>query len=259
MSSSKRNKRKSKHDVESIETPEIQEKKMSMTKPTSFKRLAEKFFNKACKEFAVDVLGKILVRRLENGKELRGRIIETEAYLGGEDKASNTYNNRRTPTNEPMYMSAGTSFVYMTYGMYHCFNISSLEPGAAVLIRAVEPIQNFEIMEELRTAKSKRKNKSEIPKQLYKIHELCNGPSKLCMSMNIEKKNLNKENMINSDQLWLEEDEDYKNDHKVVVTSRIGIASAGSEWANKPLRYYIFGNSSVSKRDKNAENVLENI
>lgn len=69
--------------------------------------------------------GKILVRRLENGTLLKGRIVETESYLGGEDKASQTYMNKITPRNSPMYMPPGTIYVYLTYGMYHCFNISS--------------------------------------------------------------------------------------------------------------------------------------
>lgn len=71
------------------------------------------------------ILGKILVRKLEDGAILKGRIVETESYLGGNDKGSNTYEMRVTPHNLPMYMQAGTLFVYMTYGMYHCMNITS--------------------------------------------------------------------------------------------------------------------------------------
>ena len=52
-------------------------------------------------------------------------IVETECYLGGEDVASHSYNGKRTPRNEPMYMKPGTSYVYSIYGMYFCFNISS--------------------------------------------------------------------------------------------------------------------------------------
>ena len=66
-----------------------------------------------------------MVRRLENGTILKGRIVETEAYLGEIDKASQTYQGKVTPRNLPMYMDPGTIYVYLTYGMYHCFNISS--------------------------------------------------------------------------------------------------------------------------------------
>lgn len=69
--------------------------------------------------------GKVLVRKLENGTILKGRIVETESYLGVEDKASHTYKGKVTPRNIPMYMPPGTIYVYFTYGMYHCFNISS--------------------------------------------------------------------------------------------------------------------------------------
>jgi len=82
-------------------------------------------FDVPCLELATNLLGQTLVRRLDDGAELRCRIVETECYLGVEDKACHTYGGRRTNKNEPMYMKAGTSYVYFTYGMYHCFNISS--------------------------------------------------------------------------------------------------------------------------------------
>lgn len=88
-------------------------------------RLPLSFFNSPCEELAQNLLGKVLVRYLENGTILKGRIVETEGYLGVIDKASHTYQNKITPRNIPMYMLPGTIYVYMTYGMYHCFNISS--------------------------------------------------------------------------------------------------------------------------------------
>lgn len=87
--------------------------------------------------------------------------------------------------------------------------------------------------------------------------ELCNGPSKLCIAMNITKNNCNKINMCESDELYVEKDPDYDDsDKRIVKTSRIGIASAGEEWAKKPLRFYILNNNFVSKRDKTAERDL---
>ncbi|XP_012531197.1 DNA-3-methyladenine glycosylase isoform X2 [Monomorium pharaonis] len=94
-------------------------------KKLSSSRLQYKFFDIPCEELAQHLLGKVLVRYLENGTILKGRIVETEGYLGAIDKASHSYQYKITPRNLPMYMPPGTIYIYMTYGMYHCFNISS--------------------------------------------------------------------------------------------------------------------------------------
>lgn len=87
-----------------------------------------------------------------------------------------------------------------------------------------------------------------------KDSELCNGPSKLCQALCIEKANLNKEDITSSNRFWLEDDKDYHEEDITIVTStRIGIASYGSEWALKPLRFYILGNKCVSVKDKKVE------
>nr|CAH7716076.1 unnamed protein product [Callosobruchus chinensis] len=210
------------------------------------KRLLKEDLDRDCEDLAVYLLGKCLVRKLDNATILKGRIVETEAYLGGNDKASHSYNNRRSAANEPMYMEAGTCYVYMTYGMFFCMNISSKEPGAAVLIRALEPLYGMNTMEKLRGIS-------------IKTEDLCNGPAKLCIAMKITKDGFNKVNVadLKNGEIWLEDDPDYdKEDVKIVQTTRIGIASAG-EWATKLLRYYIFNNKCVSKRDKNAEKNLD--
>ncbi|XP_034242324.1 putative 3-methyladenine DNA glycosylase isoform X2 [Thrips palmi] len=89
--------------------------------------LKDSFYDVPCEQLATALLGKVLVRRLENGQILKGRIVETECYLGGEDKASHSYRGKMTERNAPMFMKPGTAYVYFTYGMYHCFNISSQE------------------------------------------------------------------------------------------------------------------------------------
>lgn len=67
----------------------------------------------------------ILVRRLDDGTELRGRIVETEAYLGPEDEAAHSRGGRQTPRNRGMFMKPGTLYVYLIYGIYFCMNVSS--------------------------------------------------------------------------------------------------------------------------------------
>lgn len=86
---------------------------------------------------------------------------------------------------------------------------------------------------------------------------LCNGPSKLCMAFAITKDHLNKENLVTSSKVWIEED-DYskKDDFSIVVTKRVGIDSYGPESSSKPYRFYILGSNCVSVRDRKAEEAL---
>ena len=107
----------------------------------------------------------------------KGRIVETEAYLGGDDKASHSYNGRRTDRNEAMYMKPGTCYVYSIYGVHCCVNISSLGEGAAVLVRALEPTAGEGLMKKRR--KSAKKSRDQA---------LCNGPSKLCQALDITRR-----------------------------------------------------------------------
>ena len=163
---------------------------------------------------------------------IKATIVETEAYLGGEDKAAHSYNGKRTPRNEAMYMPPGTCYVYSVYGTLCCVNISSEGEGAAVLIRALEPLSGVEVMHEFRRSAKKDK-------------DLCNGPAKLCQAMNIDK-SFNKVDLMSCDSLWVEPRAHDLADEDIVSTGRVGVDYAG-EWASKPLRFYIRGNKCVSK------------
>ncbi|WP_282725721.1 DNA-3-methyladenine glycosylase, partial [Paenibacillus durus] len=87
------------------------------------------------------LLGQHLVRLTEDG-EIRCRIVEAESYGGAEDKGSHAYGGRRTNRTDAMFRVGGTAYVYLIYGMHHCFNIVTAEENDphAVLIRAVEPL-----------------------------------------------------------------------------------------------------------------------
>jgi hypothetical protein len=97
----------------------------SRTPTYGLNRLQNSFYDVPCEDLAKRLLGKILVRRINDGTVLKGRVVETECYPGGEDKASHSYNGRITERSKPMYMKPGTTYVYIVHGMYHCFNISS--------------------------------------------------------------------------------------------------------------------------------------
>jgi DNA-3-methyladenine glycosylase len=84
----------------------------------------QSFYDHSCEDLAKNLLGKTLVRKLSDGTRLAGIIVETEAYLGGDDKASHSYDGKKTAKNEAMFMDPGTFYVYSIYGSA-CVNISA--------------------------------------------------------------------------------------------------------------------------------------
>ena len=193
-------------------------------------RCGREFFDRPCEDLARDLLGCVLVRVCE-GEECRGKVVETEAYLGGEDRAAHSYNGHRTKRNEAMYMDPGTVYVYSIYGMHCCLNISSRGDGAAVLLRALEPVGGLERMKRRRKAAKKER-------------DLCNGPAKLCQAMGIDR-SCDKENLASSRELWMECGR--REVGEVVSGKRIGVEYAGEEWSSKLLRFYLPDSQCVSK------------
>ncbi|KAI7803992.1 putative DNA-3-methyladenine glycosylase, partial [Triplophysa rosa] len=210
-------------------------------------RLTHSFFDQPCVHLAKAFLGKVLVRKLADDKELRGRIVETEAYLGGEDKASHSAGGKRTERNTAMFMEPGTIYVYPIYGMYLCMNVSSRGEGAAVLLRSLEPLSGQDVMRGLRAAKRKEGAKT------LKDKELCNGPSKLCQALDIQRC-FDRRDLATDTDVWLEREpeDDSVCDREVVSAPRIGVESHG-EWAMKPLRFYLRGHPCVSVLNRDAE------
>uniref|UniRef100_A0A8C4ISG5 DNA-3-methyladenine glycosylase n=1 Tax=Dicentrarchus labrax TaxID=13489 RepID=A0A8C4ISG5_DICLA len=223
------------------------ERSQYFTKNNQQHRLGEEFFNQSCLSLSKAFLGKVLVRRCADGTELRGRIVETEAYLGGEDKASHSAGGKRTERNTAMFMKPGTIYVYPIYGIYLCMNVSSEGEGAAVLLRSLEPLQGQPVMRQLRAARRK-----EGARQL-KDKELCNGPSKLCQALDIPRY-FDRRDLASDPEVWLERDPNTNpaEPHNIVSAPRIGIESHG-EWARKPWRFYLRGHPCVSVVNKEAE------
>ncbi|GAA3330117.1 hypothetical protein GCM10020331_081360 [Ectobacillus funiculus] len=116
----------------------------------------------------LDVAKRLLGHRLVHvvdGKRRSGLIVETEAYKGPDDKAAHSYGGRRTERTEIMFGPPGHAYIYLIYGMYHCFNIITAPEGTpqGVLIRALEPDEGIEDMASARFWK-----KTDITKQQYK-------------------------------------------------------------------------------------------
>jgi DNA-3-methyladenine glycosylase len=192
-------------------------------------KLARDFYEQPTVEAAQSLLGKYLVRVHPDGVTA-GMIVETEAYVGPEDKASHA-SRGRTPRTAVMFGSAGFAYVYVIYGMYHCLNaVTGPERyPAAVLIRAVQPCEGLELMRA-------RRGKQDI-------RLLANGPGRLCQAFGIER-GLNSNDLC-GDVLFVEDRGVSPAD--IVATTRIGVDYAGP-WKDMPWRFYIAGHPGVSKR-----------
>lgn len=187
------------------------------------------FYEQKTLDVARQLLGKFLVRRHAEGPTT-GRIVETEAYIGPEDKACHA-SRGRTPRTEIMFGSAGHAYVYLIYGFHCMLNIVTETPDfpAAVLIRAVEPIEGLELMRARRSSQD--------------VRSLASGPGKLCQAFAIDR-TLNGGDIC--DEVLYVEDRGGPAP-RILTTPRIGVEYAG-QWKHKPWRFLINGNEFVSKR-----------
>ncbi|MBD3193662.1 MAG: DNA-3-methyladenine glycosylase [Candidatus Lokiarchaeota archaeon] len=177
---------------------------------------------------AQDLLGKYLIRETEKSK-LIAKIIEVEAYVGPEDKASHSYNYRKTERTKIMYEKPGTLYVYLIYGMYNCLNVVTEPEGVpcAVLIRQLYPIKGIELMKENRNVKLGKDYKN-----------LLDGPGKLCIALDINKNNFNgRDSCSPKSQLYFSRGETISKD-KIISEKRIGIDYAGED-KDRLLRFMI--------------------
>ena len=191
-------------------------------------RIRRPFYEQNTIEVARQLLGKYLVRHHAEGATV-GRIVETEAYIGPEDKACHA-SRGRTPRTDIMFGPAGHAYVYLIYGFHCMLNIVTEAPDfpAAVLIRAVEPVEGIELM------RSRR--------QVEGLRRLANGPGKLCQAFAIDRR-LNGDDMC-GEVLYVEDRGEAA--PKILTTARIGVDYAG-KWKRKPWRFLVGGNEFVSK------------
>jgi DNA-3-methyladenine glycosylase len=194
----------------------------------SIVKLPRSFYQQPTLDVARQLLGKYLVRRHGEGTTV-GRVVETEAYVGPEDKACHA-SRGRTPRTQVMFGSAGYAYVYLIYGFHHMLNLvtEAKDFPAAVLIRAVEPLQGMELMAARRATKERR--------------NLASGPGKLCQAFAIDR-TLNGHDLC-GEVLYLEDPGDPA--PQFVATPRIGVDYAGA-WTHKPWRFLIRANEFVSR------------
>jgi DNA-3-methyladenine glycosylase len=183
----------------------------------AMRKLPRSFYDRNTVVVARELLGKLLVHR-QAGVERVGRIVEVEAYVGPHDLASHS-SRGFTERTKVMFGPPGHAYVYLIYGMHHCMNVVT-EPeghGAAVLLRAVEPVKHLE----------------------GRTH----GPGLLCRAMGITR-SLNAHDLLSEDFFIATSSSTER--PIVVKRPRIGVSYAGP-WAKRHLRFYIKENAYVSR------------
>ena len=213
-------------------------------------------------EAAPDLLGVHLVRE-QAGLPVRiGRIVEVEAYIGETDLASHARFGQ-TARNRVMFGPPGIAYVYLVYGMYACLNVVTEAAGrpAAVLIRAVAPLDGVEAMRaarvghELRRRKSTRSLESgseeaqETARRIDRlpVERLASGPGLVAAAFGIDPSMTGTDLCDRRSALRLEVDEAAPAvDRRVIATPRIGIDYAGEPWVAKPWRFVLAGERAVS-------------
>lgn len=165
------------------------------------KKLTKEFFSRDALEVAPDLVGKLLVRRLEDGTILRERIAETEVYRGEEDKGCHA-SKGRTKRTELLYGESGVIYVYLCYGMHWLMNVITGENGQpqGVLFRA---------------GASK------------------NGPAKLTKFLGIDG-SFNGQPIVGNERVWIEDD-GYR--PQIKTAPRVGIDYAGDYWKSIEWRF----------------------
>lgn len=186
------------------------------------KKLTVRFFARPTLTVARELLGKYLV--VKRGRDVRaGKIVETEAYIGEDDKACHA-SKGRTKRTETLYAKPGTVYVYLIYGMYHCLNIVTEKKDfpSAVLIRALEPAEGI----------------AAHPR-------VTSGPGKLCRALGVTR-HMNGVSVSDA-ALWVEDRGERVGKGDIVESARIGVEYA-KQSRHYPWRFYLRNSAFVSRR-----------
>jgi DNA-3-methyladenine glycosylase len=181
------------------------------------KKLPRQFYDRKTTVVAQELLGKFLINKSANIERI-GKIVEVEAYLGEHDLAAHS-SKGLTERTKIMFGPPGHAYVYLVYGMHHCMNVVTERAGngAAVLIRALEPVKN--------------------------LAGKTNGPGLLCRAMEIDRR-LNGQDLLSDD--FFIAAPDVAETFALVKRPRIGVDYA-KHWAKRLLRFYLKDNPFVSR------------
>lgn len=199
------------------------------------KRLPQAFYTREdVVQISKELLGKHLVTNF-NGRRTVGKIVETEAYRGPDDKACHAYKNRYTKRTKVMFEEGGTIYVYLCYGIHHLFNVVTAKVGMphAVLIRAIEPLENVDLMIERRELKVVKPQLSAGP-----------GVMSKALGINVQHTGLNL--LHPKSPIWIEEGGEHILEKNIIASPRVGVAYA-EECALWNWRFRINGSKWTSK------------
>jgi DNA-3-methyladenine glycosylase len=193
--------------------------------------LGRDFFARDTLTVARELLAQRLVRVLD-GERLSGRIVEVEAYVGEADQACHARSGR-TERNAPMYGPPGCAYVYFVYGMHHCLNVVTEREGfpAAVLIRALEPLEGIEAMQ------VHRGGRADV--------ELLSGPARLCQALGIDRRFDGVDLCALGAHIFIERAAAVP-DEAVAAGPRIGVRGDETALA-APWRFYLWDSRYVSR------------
>ena len=196
-------------------------------------KLSRKFYLKSADELAPALLGKVLVHKTAEGVT-SGIIVETEAYIGPNDKGAHSCGGVPTARTAVMFGQGGFAYVYLIYGMYSCFNVvaNSKDKPEAVLIRALEPLDGIELMKKRRGTDN--------------LQNLCSGPGKLCSALGITRE-LSGADLCKNELFIL--DKPALPTSEIAVSPRINIDYA-EEYRDVLWRYFVKDSKFVSKVPK---------
>ena len=203
-------------------------------------------------EVARALLGWRLVRDDAAGRRV-ARIVELEAYIGEDDRASHARFGQ-TARNESMYGLPGRAYVYLVYGMHDCLNIVTEPAGspAALLVRAVEPLEGIERMRVARTERSRTRRRASAAARGNGDGPMADlrigaGPGLVCAAFDLDRTLTGRDLFDPSGSVRIEPPPPGEAAPPIIAGPRVGIGYAGAPWTDVPWRLSIAGHPSVSR------------